>query len=671
MGGEARLTEKKPDAARASKHAPTKGSPSPAVTLAPPSALSIQAIAALQSAAGNAAVSALLDVQRQAVVQPRTTTTGSQPLVKRGSRGPVVEELQTKLNLIPTAAPDAFLKVDGDFAANTETAVNAFQKNVMGIAVPDGKVGKNTWPAIDQAVSAAESAPHAHPVLHLNDSSAAVGEAQEKLNAAAGAPLLSVDAVFGAPMLSAVKNFQHTRMAIPVPSGVVDAATWTRLDNAAPGGGTRASRGGSGIEEHVGAAGGGNPLAAAIGSTHPIVGPGNVLKGIAVKEMQQKLNGFLIARGKAFMKANAVARLSADGNFGPKTQAVLSLFQNQNGLAGAGGIANAATWTKLDAFTSTVGTESRTWQETVGGHTYGLTSVFSWTLTPTAITVTVGFNFVPPTALAPMPPAPLGTWMSFIKSTWNQFKAVDTADPKKSVDIVFNPIQSTDPSARTVKVMPGKGRSDAGQFFVVDPDIAGTVSHEFGHMIGLQDEYQQTAADFRASTGYEAPVGQTTGPTSNLTPAQVAQRLQNAIVGRAAPSVTPSPASQVIAGMGQGAFAQRVIAAYRALPSVAVGAVAHVPAVAPNFGVQASAAFNTTGDLVKDLDTGLTNFDLGSIPGGKYRVIEVLSYDSGSRMGDPQRQVDQHEHGAEPRHVREFSQLVAHTRGGVWQPRQR
>ncbi len=589
MGGEARLTEKKPDAARSSKHAPTKGSPSPALTLAPPSALSVQAIAALQSAAGNAAVSALLDVQRQAVVQPRTTTTGSQPLVKRGSRGPVVEELQTKLNLIPTAAPDAFLKVDGDFAANTETAVNAFQKNVMGIAVPDGKVGKNTWPAIDQAVSAAESAPHAHPVLHLNDSSAAVGEAQEKLNAAAGAPLLSVA------------------------SGVVDAATWTRLDNAAPGGGTRASRGGSGIEEHVGAAGGGNPLAAAIGSTHPIVGPGNLLKGIAVKEMQQKLNGFLIAKGKAFMK----------------------------------------------------------WQETVGGHTYGLTSVFSWTLTPTAITVTVGFNFVPPTALAPMPPAPLGTWMSFIKSTWNQFKAVDTADPKKSVDIVFNPIQSTDPSARTVKVMPGKGRSDAGQFFVVDPDIAGTVSHEFGHMIGLKDEYQQTAADFRASTGYEAPVGQTTGPTSNLTPAQVAQRLQNAIVGRAAPSVTPSPASQVIAGMGQGAFAQRVIAAYKALPSVAVGAVAHVPAVAPNFGVQASAAFNTTGDLVKDLDTGLTNFDLGSIPGGKYRVIEVLSYDSGSRMGDPQRQVDQHEHGAEPRHVREFSQLVAHTRGGVWQPRQR
>ena len=626
----------------------------------------------LQSTAGNAAVSALLDVQRQAVaVRPRTTTTGSHPLVKRGSSGPVVEELQTKLNLIPSGAPDAFLNVSGSFDALTETAVNAFQTNVMGMAVPDGKVGKNTWPAIDNAVVAAENTPHAHPVLHLNDSSAAVGEAQEKLNAVGAAPVLSVDAMFGAPMLTAVKNFQHTSMAIAIPSGVVDAPTWTALDNAAVGGGTRAARGGTGIEEHVGPAGGGSPLAAAMGSTHVVVGAGNVLKGIAVKEMQQKLNGFLRGKGKAFMKANGVAVLGEDGTFGPKTQKVLTLFQTQNGLLPPTGVADAATWNRLDAFTSTVGTESRRWQEVVGGHTYGLTSVYSWALTPKTITVTVGLNFVPPAPAVPMPPAPLGTWLGFIKQTWNQFKAVNVADPTKSINIAFNPIQSTDPSARTVRVMPGAGRSDAGRFFVVDPNIANTVSHEFGHMIGLKDEYQQTAADYRASTGYEAPVGQTTGPTSGKTPAQVAQQLQTAIVNRSAPSVSPSPAAQVVAGMGQGAFAQRVIAAYRALPSVAVAAVAHVAAAPPNLGVQASPAFATTGDLVKDLDTGLTNFDLGSIPNDKYQVIEVLSYDSGSIMGDPSRQADQHEHGAEPRHVREFTQIVAHTKGGAWEPRQR
>ncbi|HEY0493103.1 MAG TPA: peptidoglycan-binding protein [Candidatus Dormibacteraeota bacterium] len=647
---------------------PSGGMAAPTTALAPRSQADILF---LQSAAGNAAVNTLLEVQRQPpAARPRSTTTGSQPLVKRGSRGPVVEELQTKLNLVPSAAPDLFLPVDGKFDAPTETAVNAFQKNVMGMAIPDGKVGKNTWPAIDKAVSAAESAPHPHPVLNLNDSSPAVGEAQEKLNATAGTALLSVDAVFGAPMLAAVKDFQHTKMAIPAPSGVVDVPTWTALDNAAPGGGTRTARGGKGIEEHVGPAGGGDPLATAIGSIHPVVGPGNVLKGIAVREAQQKLNGFLAAKGAAFMKANGVARLSEDGAFGPKTQAVLVLFQSQSGPLPPTGLADAATWTKLDAFSSTVGTESRKWQETVGGHTYGLTSVYSWALTAKAITITVGFNFVPPTPAAPMPAAPLASWLSFIKTTWNQFKAVDKADPKKSVDIVFNPIQSTDPSARTVKVMPGSGRSDAGQFFVVDPDIAGTVSHEFGHMIGLKDEYQQTAADIRASTGYEAPVGQTTGP-AGVSPAQLAQQLQNAIVARAAPSVTPSPAVQAVAGMGQGAFAQRVISAYKTLPSVPVPAVPGVAAAPPSLGVQASAAFATTGDLVKDLDKGLTNFDLGSIPSDKYKVIEVLSYDSGSVMGDPSRQVDQHEHGAEPRHLREFSQIVAHARGGAWLPQQR
>src|ERR671933_126610 len=58
----------------------------------------------LQSAAGNAAVSSLLSAQRQAApAVPRTKTTGSHPLVKLGSKGPVVEELQTKLNLVPSA----------------------------------------------------------------------------------------------------------------------------------------------------------------------------------------------------------------------------------------------------------------------------------------------------------------------------------------------------------------------------------------------------------------------------------------------------------------------------------------------------------------------------------------------------------------------------------------
>jgi peptidoglycan hydrolase-like protein with peptidoglycan-binding domain len=579
-----------------------------------------------------------------------------------------VEELQTKLNLIPSAAGDAFLSVDGGFGGATETAVKAFQHTRMGLATPPGIVGNGTWAALDSTLVGIENAPRVHPVLHLGDKSAAVGEAQEKLNAAGAAAVMPVDGVFSAAMQTAVRNFQHTRMAIAAPSGVVDLPTWTALDNAAPGGGTRAARGGNVIEEHVAVPGGGHATVPADSSLHPIVGPGNVTTGLAVKEMQQKLNGFLASKGQAYMTAHGVRRLSDDGTWGPKTLAVLQVFQAEAPAVPQTGLCDVATWSKLDAFHSTVGFETRTWHEMVGGHRYGMTSVYSWQLSPTMLLVTVGINFVPPSNGQPMPAVPAATWFGNIKATWNRFKAVKTGDPTKSVLISFNPVQSTQASARRVEVMPGAGRSDAGHWFVVDANIAQTVSHEFGHMVGLRDEYQQVAADYRSTVGYETPVGAITGPAGK-TPIQVAQQLRNAMVARANPSVSPSAAAQATAGMQQGAFAQQVIAAYATLPSVNVPAQARVPAAPPNLGVAAAAAFATNPrDLVGDLDKGLNNFDGGSIPNDKYQTIEVLTYDSGAIMGDDSRQPDQHEHGAQPRHVREFSDIVATARGAAWEP---
>ena len=590
--------------------------------------------------------------------------TGSHPTIKRGSKGAAVEELQVKLNLVPSAAPDAFLKADGDFGPATDTAVRAFQRNRMGMAGPTGNVGPGTWGAIDAAVVAAEGAPRVHPVLHLGDTRVEVGEAQEKLNAAGAAPLLSIDGVFSAAMKTAVVTFQHTTMAIPAPNGIVDGPTWTALDKAAPGGGTRAARGGASIEEHVAVPGGGHATVPADSSLHPVIGPGNVLAGVAVKEMQQKLNAFLRSKGKAYMTAHGVKLLGDDGLWGPKTQAVLAVFQAEAPAVPLTGLGDVPTWTKLDSFGSTVGFESRTWHENVGGHRYGMTSVYSWQLTASAITVTVGINFTPPAPGQPMPAVPVATWFGDIRNTWNRFKAVKTSDPKQSIAITFHPVQSTAASARSVAVMPGAGRSDAGHWFAADPQIADTVAHEFGHMVGLRDEYQQSAADYRTTVGYEDPTGQSGGPASGATPAQVAQQLRNAMVARTNPSVTPSPALQAVTGMGQGAFAQQVIKAYQGLAHVNVPAQARIPAAPPNPGVAASPAFTTSNDLVGDLDKGLNNVDGGSIPGDKYQTIEVLTYDSGSIMGDPNRQPDQHEHGSQPRHVREFAEIVQHAKGG-------
>ncbi len=62
------------------------------------------------------------------------------PLLKRGSKGDDVKRLQ---RLLRFADPD----VDGDFGADTESSVKAFQsKNKL---VADGKVGGYTWRALE------------------------------------------------------------------------------------------------------------------------------------------------------------------------------------------------------------------------------------------------------------------------------------------------------------------------------------------------------------------------------------------------------------------------------------------------------------------------------------------------------------------------------------------
>lgn len=60
----------------------------------------------------------------------------AKPLLKRGSKGDAVRELQTILKIT----------VDGDFGPKTEAAVKAFQKSKKLVA--DGIVGPYTWEAL-------------------------------------------------------------------------------------------------------------------------------------------------------------------------------------------------------------------------------------------------------------------------------------------------------------------------------------------------------------------------------------------------------------------------------------------------------------------------------------------------------------------------------------------
>ncbi|MEJ8849440.1 peptidoglycan-binding protein [Variovorax rhizosphaerae] len=69
--------------------------------------------------------------------------TGGRPVLRRGSKGDAVGELQRRLQAL-----GFMVAVDNDFGAGTEVAVAAFQKQ-HGLKPVDGIVGSGTWTALD------------------------------------------------------------------------------------------------------------------------------------------------------------------------------------------------------------------------------------------------------------------------------------------------------------------------------------------------------------------------------------------------------------------------------------------------------------------------------------------------------------------------------------------
>lgn len=576
-------------------------------------------------------MSRLLAIQRQPL----------HPELRRGSHGEAVKEAQRKLSRVQASADP--LTEDGTFGPLTVSAVRTFQ-TTAGIAPANGVLNAATWTRLDTTF-AAQPAP-VRAVLSLGANSADVGLAQQKINALGGTPRLPVDAVFGNDMQLRVILFEAVVMH-RFPTGTIDAAMWSALDAAAAGGGT-VLEGASmtPVEQHV-ASGTANSLGQQVAGTslHGIVGVGGITRGKAVKEIQQKLN-----------TAGAAPPLKVDGGFGPKSTAAVRQFQSSRVPAlPATGIADPVTWAQLDAAApaSTVGFVERQWTEEVGGATFGKTgaraSRYSWEIKPDRMLVTAKVNF---TGLPP--PA---AWFGYVAPVWNIYQAVRPAPPQK-LPIDFELVRGTGADAMTIVVHPGNSRANAGNWYLADPDAKGTIPHEYGHLIGLQDEYQQHPGDYVRATGHEPPVGQVTGPVG-VTPAQVALQLQNAMVARndvAAFNATSG------AGMTQGAFGQQVVAAYTALPAANVPAVLAAPGPPP---VAAIPAYTTTGNLVVDLDRTLPNTL------NRFETIQTLTYTSGSIMGDPARVTDPHDHGTQPRHVEQFVEILGRAIGGAWKAERR
>jgi peptidoglycan hydrolase-like protein with peptidoglycan-binding domain len=171
--------------------------------------------------------------------RPPATTTPSAPILRRGSTGASVQQLQTWLATVGFSPGAA----DGDFGPKTEAAVKAFQTSA-GIQV-DGIAGPETlahlWGALSarrpgtptvasvknpNAAVVAFITQAAKTVLRVGSKGAFVALLQDLLNKKRGAGL-RIDGNFGPATKAAVEAFQRG-VGIGV-DGIVGPLTWGRL----------------------------------------------------------------------------------------------------------------------------------------------------------------------------------------------------------------------------------------------------------------------------------------------------------------------------------------------------------------------------------------------------------------------------------------------------------
>ncbi len=146
-------------------------------------------------------------------------TTEIRPVLRRGSTGTFVEELQqalTRLGFKPGI-------IDGIYGQLTETAVKAFQTS-KGLVV-DGIVGPKTWNALKDAMETPP--PVTRPTLRRGSSGAAVIDLQQALSALGFDPG-TIDGIFGTRTEAAVKLFQKAKGLVV--DGIVGAKTWAAID---------------------------------------------------------------------------------------------------------------------------------------------------------------------------------------------------------------------------------------------------------------------------------------------------------------------------------------------------------------------------------------------------------------------------------------------------------
>lgn len=478
-----------------------------------------------------------------------------------------------------------------------------------------------------------------------------VGMLQQKLNAmrAPGAAHLPIHALLDSATQTAMHAFQNANGIAQ--SDRADVATWAALDAQAP---SIMQNGKLVVESRDGA-----QLTTPLNNvTRPMLKFGD--KGAGVKEIQQRLNNWRSLQPGA---KKPFKELKVDGSFGFADKSAVKIFQTATALK-ADGIVGPLTWGQLEQVAGAVaqGTKQFDWRESVEGITnVGTTAGFDWEAKNGKLTITVKINFTGSSS-HPM----VNQWLQDIKDVWNNYKAVEQGVvglPPREFPVDFNPVKSSSGFHKVRVAKPTKKdpnpRSDSGNWYVNDTD-KGLAPHEFGHLIGLEDEYNRPEEQAVAASGLEATVGQTkavdgTGST------QIADNINNIITTNAAMKgddvLGLILAELQTRGVEQGAFARLIAKRY-----------------------EAKYGFNGQPDMSRYLaqvgggewTSNLTWTTQVFLVSNKSLMGTMGGLTGGQGQGTDFSAIPTHQHPVQPRHIRAFANLLSEAvPGTTWKPKQR
>jgi hypothetical protein len=286
---------------------------------------------------------------------------------------------------------------------------------------------------------------------------------------------------------------------------------------------------------------------------------------------------------------------------------------------------------------------------------------YEWEVTKTnRLVITVKINF---TGEKKHPK--VATWLQDITDVWNHYKAVEDGGVRE-YDIDFNPVVSSNGHHKVKVRKPTKQdpnpRSDSANWYVNDTR-KGLAPHEFGHLVGLDDEYNRPEEQYAATTGQEPSVGKLTSG-SGKSSTQVAALIDTAITANVDKEgrFTSKALAKVVRdeGIEQGAFARLVAERYIS---------AHpFPIEFSNWCNQYSRpvtfttwlAYASHSDWTGDLTTATEAFSESntSIMG---TMESVPDGSDSTAIG----KIAPHDHPVQPRHLRSFTELLVQAMPGT------